>query len=59
MIPGGLPLVLFYMALFPSLTPTWFLRDSEETKLVNEKLGKKREALEYFINCGSIVISEK
>jgi hypothetical protein len=24
--PGGLPLVLFYMAFLPAITPTWFLK---------------------------------
>lgn len=26
-LPGGLPIVLLYMAFLPALTPTWFLLD--------------------------------
>lgn len=32
-LPLGIPLILAYMALFPALTPSWFLLDAYETKL--------------------------
>jgi len=46
--PGGIPLILGYMAFLPAFTPTWFLLDTYKSKLDNEFLLKKKEALKYF-----------
>ena len=55
--PGGLPIVLAYMAFLPALTPTWFLLDTYKEHLDGERRKRQMIALKYFLDCGSIVRS--